>query len=182
MASAGTKLMTAEQLASMPDRGRCELIKGELVMMALASHGHGRIAINIAMLLANHVKQQKLGVVYAAETGFIIARNPDTVRAPDVAFVHRDRVIIGDGRGYFPGPPDLAVEVISPSDKPADVQDKADEWLVVGVQAVWIVWPHTRSVTVHQSGRRPLIFHEGDALDGADVVPGFRCDIAEIFE
>src|SRR5919109_273859 len=110
--------MTAEELLHMPDDGfRYELIRGELRKMAPAGHQHGRIAINVTTPLDQHVRAHNLGTVYAAETGFKLASNPDVVRAPDIAFIRRQRVEeVGNVEGYWPGAPDLAVEVISPSD------------------------------------------------------------------
>jgi Uma2 family endonuclease len=104
------------------------------------------------------------------------------LRAPDVAFVSTQRLGAEDQAGFFDGPPDLAVEVVSPNDRAYEVAEKTRHWLDAGARAVWVVWPDTRSVTVHYPGRDPIILHEGDTLDGGDVVPGFTCDVAAIFE
>src|SRR5437870_3923435 len=135
MASVGT-LTTAEQLLAMPANGwRYELVKGELRRMSPAGGPHGRIAMNLSWRLARFVRERALGVVFAAETGFVLRRNPDTVRAPDVAFVASPRSA-DETEGFFPGPPDLAVEVVSPSDSYGDVEETVFEWLTAGTKAV----------------------------------------------
>lgn len=149
-------------------------------MMTPAGRVHGQIANNVAYVLTAHVKQHALGVVYAPETGFVLARDPDTVRAPDAAFVRTDR-LVEDADGYFPGPPDLAVEVVSPSDRVQDVEAKAKAWLDAGTRLVWVVWPNTRTVSVHRAGAAVATLREDEPLEGGDVVGGFACSVAEIF-
>jgi len=125
-------LMTAGELLYMPDDGfRYELVKGELLRMAPAGSEHGVTVMNITLPLAVFVKAHNLGIVFGAGTGFKIASDPDTVRAPDVAFVHRDRVPeSGIPKSFWPGAPDLAVEVVSPNDTKAEVEDKVGEGLM----------------------------------------------------
>ena len=123
-----------------------------------------------------------LGIVYAAETGFKLASNPDVVRAPDVAFIRRDRVEeVGDVEGYWPGAPDLAVEVISPSDTYAEVQEKVFDWLEAGTKMVILVMPRKRAVTVYRSLTDIIMLTEHDVLDGGDVVPGWKVPVRELF-
>ncbi len=135
----------------MPDDGdRHELIRGELRTVTPAGHPHGRIAMRFAWPLAQYVEERRLGAVYAAETGFLLASDPDTVRAPDVAFVRRERVAeVGETGGYLPGAPDLAVEVISPGDTYTGVEGKVTEWLQAGARMVIVVDPPNRAVKVH---------------------------------
>jgi Uma2 family endonuclease len=177
------QLITAEELLRMPDDGyRSELVRGELRKMAPAGHLHGRVAINVTTPLDRHVRAHHLGVVYAAETGFKLASNPDTVRAPDVAFIRRECVEeAGDVEGYWPGAPDLAVEVISPSDTYADVQEKVFDWLEAGTRMVILVMPRKRAVTVYRSLTDMIMLTEHDTLDGADVVPGWKIPVRELF-
>ena len=125
-------ISTADQLFEAPDLGRCELLRGELVMMSPAGSKHGVIALRIGGLLMDFVEPRGLGVVFGAETGFCIASNPDTVRAPDVAFVRRERIGGGLPEGFFPGAPDLAVEVLSPNDRASEVLAKVRDWLAAG--------------------------------------------------
>ncbi|MDQ2695707.1 MAG: Uma2 family endonuclease [Pseudomonadota bacterium] len=181
--SATLHAMTADELLRLPDDGfRYELVRGELRKMAPAGHQHGRIAINLTLPLGEYVRANNLGAVYAAETGFKLRADPDTVRAPDVAFIRRERVeAVGDGEGFWPGAPDLAVEVVSPGDRPSEVGDKVRDWLEAGTRMVVVVDPRRRTVAVHRAPAGVAVLAEGDTLDGGDVVPGWRLPVAEIF-
>jgi Uma2 family endonuclease len=178
-----SRSITAEDLLRMPDDGfRYELVRGELRKMTPAGHQHGRIAINVTLPLAQHVRAHNLGTVYAAETGFRLAADPDTVRAPDVAFIRRDRVeAVDDVQGYWPGAPDLAVEVISPSDTYTEVEEKLFDWLDAGARLVIAVNPRQHTVTVYRSRADIVQLTEDDTLDGGDVVPGWSLPVREVF-
>jgi len=175
--------MTAADLLRLPADGRrYELIRGELRQMAPAGPTHGRLAMRIAAHLFQHVEAHHLGTVYAAETGFQLTQDPDTVRAPDVAFVSRQRLeAVGEIEGYWPGAPDIAVEVISPSDRYTDVEAKVVEWLEAGSQMVIVVNPRQRSVTVSHSRTDMVRLTEEDVLDGGALVPGWQLPIKEVF-
>ena len=175
-----SRLITAEELLRMPDSKAAELIAGEIVMMTPAGYQHGTIIATISSILRSHVAAKRLGTVVSGEAGFVIARNPDTVRAPDVAFVRRDRQPQSPD-AFFPGAPDLAVEVVSPWDRLKDVNEKAKAWLEAGTAVVWVVWPDTRSGIVLRSGQPPRILHETDVITGEEVLPGFQCSVAEFF-
>jgi Uma2 family endonuclease len=181
--STTTQLMTAEELLRLPrGRLRYELVKGELRTMSPAGFDHGVIIMNLASPLDQYVKAHNLGFVCGAETGFKIASDPDTVRAPDIAFVRRERIpSTGRPKAYWPGAPDLAVEVTSPGDTFEEVEEKVAEWLTAGARAVWVVNPKRRTVTVYSSPSEAAILTENDELDGQPVVPGFRCRVSEIF-
>ncbi len=181
--STSTKLMTADELFVMPHDGfRYELVKGVLKEMSLAGGEHGAINVKLMVRLAHHVKINNLGVCFAAGTGFKLASDPDTVRAPDVAFVRRERVPeSGIPKKFWPGAPDLAVEVLSPGDTFEEVDDKVEEWLTSGASAVWVVNPKRRSVSIYRSMTDVTRLSEADELDGGEVVPGFRCKVSEIF-
>lgn len=176
-------LLTADELARMPDDGyRYELVQGELRQMSPTNHTHGRIAMNFAGRLWQHVEDEKLGAVYAAETGFLITRDPDTVRAPDVAFVSQARAVeVTDPRGYFPGAPDLAVEVISPSETHSEVQEKAMLWLDAGARIVVTLDERRRAATVYRSKTSIAILSGDDVLDLDPVVPGFSVRVGDLF-
>lgn len=179
-----TQPMTAEDLLNMPDDGfRYEIVRGELRKMPPAGHIHGEQAASILASLWMHVKTRGLGTVYAAETGFHLASDPDHVRAPDAAFVRRERADAArDARGFFPGPPDLAIEVISPSDRYSEVEEKVEDWLEAGTSAVIVVDPRRRVVEVRRSNAESVTLTEADTLDIDDIAPGWRMPIEDIFE
>jgi Uma2 family endonuclease len=181
--STQVQLMTADELLALP-RGefRYELVNGELKKMSPAGHNHGRVTIRLTLPIARHVVKHNLGEVYAAETGFKLGSNPDTVRAPDIAFIRQQRVDeVGKAKGYWPGAPDLAVEVLSPDDRVLEVEEKVSEWLAAGTGQVWVVSPTLQTVTVYSSATEILVLTENDVLEGGDVLPGFRIEITEIF-
>jgi len=180
----GKKAATAQDLLQLPHQGRrYELVRGEIKEMSPASPKHGRIANVIAFLLTQHAKQHNLGVVYAAETGFKLQENPDTVRAADAAFVAQNRIPPeGEPEGYWAIAPDLVVEVVSPSDSAADVQSKVTDWLNAGCQLVWVVYPDTQSVTEYRSLSEIKVLTAEESLAGGDTLPGFNCPIGQLFE
>ncbi|HWS70911.1 MAG TPA: Uma2 family endonuclease [Thermoanaerobaculia bacterium] len=174
------RLMTAEELLRMPDDGmRHELVNGEVSTMSPAGEEHGGISQEIARQLGNHVRAQRLGKVYGADVGFVLSRDPDTVRAPDAAFVRADRVV--HMKEYFPGAPDLAIEVISPNDTYTEVDAKVREYLRAGSQMVVVINPRNQSATVHTANGGTHLSID-DTLDGGDVVPGWRLPLRDIFE
>lgn len=176
------RLFTADELLRLPgDGSRYELVRGELRKMSPAGSKHGRVAARILIRLGTFVEQHGLGVVYAAETGFVLGRSPDTVRAPDVAFVRAERVVNADG--FYPAAPDLAVEVLSPSDSFSEVQEKTHEWLQAGTRAVVLVDPAKRLVTVQRAdGNRVVSAAVADVLSLPDIVPGWALPLRDLFE
>jgi Uma2 family endonuclease len=176
-------LTTADELFVMPDDGlRYELVKGELRRTPPAGSEHGAVIMNIGTPLGQFVKAHGLGVVFGAETGFKIASDPDTVRAPDLAFIRRGRIpVAGIPRGFWPGAPDLAVEVISPGDTYTEVEEKVNEWLSAGTRMVLVLNPRTRMVTVYTSPTEVVRLAESDTLNGGELLPGFTCQVTELF-
>jgi len=174
-------ITTAEQLLQASRLGRCELVRGELMLMTPAGFRHGRIACTVAAILRDFVHPRGLGVVLGAETGFQIGHQPDTVRAPDVAYVAAKRIPQTEPAGFFPGAPDLAVEVLSPGDPAGDVLAKVQDWLDAGCRAVWVVDPKTRSVTVYHTRRQIVVLSESETLDGGEVLPGLDVNVADFF-
>jgi Uma2 family endonuclease len=174
---------TASELFEMPDDGfRYELVKGELRKMSPSGWEHGVVVVNITLLLGQYVRTNQLGVCCGAETGFKIASDPDTVRAPDLGFVSRERIPEGGvPKTFWPGSPDLAVEVLSPGDTRREVDEKVEDWLESGARAVWVINPKKHVVTVYRSMTDVTRLSEEDELEGGDVVPGFRCKVSEIF-
>ena len=181
--AAQQNLLTADDLAKQPENGtRYELVKGVLQKMPPAGFEHGICAAEIGSRLNVHVKTHKLGYVCGAETGFRIAQNPDTVRAPDAAFVCQASIERqGIVRGYWEGAPDLVVEVISPGDTYAEVAEKVEEWLTAGCRMVWVINPRRETVEIYRPNVDFAILRGTDTLDGGDVVEGFQCQVQDIF-
>lgn len=175
---------TADELLRLPrGRNRYELVRGELRALALEGHEHGMLAAEFATGLWDVVRANKLGEVYAAGTGFKLATEPDTVRAPDAAFIGRTRLDeVGPVQGYWPGAPDLAVEVVSPNDLYTEVSDKVAEWLQAGSRMVMVVNPRRQQVFVHAPHADVKVMEIDDTLDGGEVVPGWQLPIKELFE
>jgi Uma2 family endonuclease len=176
-----TKPMTAEELIVLPKDGfRYELKAGELYKTMPAGEEHGFTAMAFGWRLAQFVETNSLGRVYAAETGFKLATNPDTVLAPDVAFVRQEKLTQVQ-KGYPNIVPDLVVEVVSPYDVYTEVEDKVKEWLEYGVTVVVVVNPHQRTVKVHRSITDVLILTEQDVLRLEEILPGWHLDIKALF-
>ena len=175
--------MTAAQLLDMPDDGyRHELVRGELRTMSPAGNVHGVVANALGLSLSIHVRDNDLGLVYAAETGFLLASAPDTVRAPDAAFTSWARLDeVGEVEGFWPGAPDLVVEVVSPNDRYSEVNEKVAEWLSAGARMVVVVDYRRREVAVHCPSSGAITLKEGDVLEGGDVVPGWAMPVSNLF-
>ncbi len=182
--STSTTLMTADELLELPGgQFRYELINGELKTMSPSGHVHGRIAARFTGLLVQFVTNHQLGDVFGAETGFILTTDPDTVLAPDVAFINEQRASqLRNTKGYWPGPPDLAVEVLSPGDYQPKTKKKAELWLDYGAQQVWLVNAKNETVTIHRAAGESRTFHSADTVEADDVLPGFRVAVSEIFK
>ena len=175
--------LTADDLLAMPEDGnRYELHRGELVSTPMSSYESSDIAMGIGSLLRAFAHSQGLGRVAGADGAFILARDPYTVRIPDASFVRMDRLPPPEQRRRFLElAPDLAVEVVSPSDSANDVQEKVREYLDYGVQLIWVVHPIQRTVTVYRPDHSAQVLYEDESLDGGDVLPGFSLVVAEIF-
>lgn len=183
-AMAPARPLTAEDLfvVSASSDQRFELDRGALVRMPPAGAVHSAIALRLGRLLAEHVDAAALGVVVGADCGFVLARQPDVVRAPDAAFVARERVPpAGPPSGFWPLAPDLAVEVASPSDRVEDLDEKIAQYFAAGTRLVWVVHPRTRAVHVYRSSAEVHIRRDPDDLDGGDVLPAFRCQVSRLF-
>lgn len=174
-------LMTADELLhiNVPNQWT-ELVRGRLVVREPPGYLHGYVALRIAAAISTHVDANGLGVVLAAETGFKLFANPDTVRAPDVAFLARDRVPSPAPRGYAELAPDLVVEVLSPDDQPAEVREKIADWLGAGCRLVWIVDPMERTAHVHRADGADSVVADGDLLRGETVLPDFTLPLANV--
>jgi Uma2 family endonuclease len=172
--------VTIDEFAEMPREGIWELVDGEPIELSPAAGRSGWISATIVALLANHVRQCGLGWAFSAETGFVLFDDRQTVRSPDAAVVLRNRLVeLPDS--FVPMAPDLAVEVLSPSDRMADALGKVAMYLQAGTPLVWLVNPATRTVVVFRSEMDPVTLAGSETLDGGDVLPGFSVPVAEIF-
>jgi Uma2 family endonuclease len=175
-----TRQITVEEFAAMPLQGIWELVDGELIELTPAAGRASRIGGRLYARLADHVEPNEFGWAFPAETGFVLFADRTTVRSPDAAVVRRDR-LAEPPDSFVPMPPDLAVEVLSPSDRMADALAKVAMYLQAGTSLVWLVNPTTRTVVVFRSEMDPVTLGESDTLDGGDVLPGFSVPVAEIF-
>ena len=176
-------LMTAEDLFELPDDGwRNELVAGELVRMTPSGAEHGAVTACLSHVLTEYVLRHGGGTCCGAGTGFILRRAPDVVRAPDAAFVSRERIPqTGVPTSFWPFAPDLAVEVPSRSDRIADIEMKIAEYFSAGTRLAWVVDPATRTVRVYRSPRDVQVIGEDGELNGGDVLPAFRCAVRRLF-
>ncbi len=173
--------LTADDLLhlNLPDK-RTELVRGVLVVREPAGYRHGEVAARIAKVVTDHVDRHGLGCVLAAETGFTLFTNPDTVRAPDVAFVSRARLPDPPPTGFARLAPDLVVEVLSPDDRPGEVLAKVADWLRAGSQLVWVVDPVRRQARVYRADGSESLLAEADTLDGEGVLPGLTVPLSAV--
>ena len=177
------EIKSAAQLFSTPHNGnRRELVKGILIVMAPAGSEHGRIASRILTRLSNHVEANNLGETFAAETGFLIETNPDTVRAPDAAFLSYERMsTVDDTSAYLPLAPDLVVEVLSPSDSSSDVEAKVEQWLSAGSPIVLVADPKNETLRVYRSKSEIQVLHSGEVFSSGEVCNDWQLAVDDIF-
>lgn len=176
-------LLTAEEFAALPSEGlRLELIRGEMRAMPPAFADRGDTVGALHVILGAYIRAQHLGKIYGAETGFLLARNPDTVRAPDIAFIQASRLTpAASAPNWNPVVPDMVVEVASSRDREREIAEKVQMWLEAGVRMVWVVYGVRRAVEAFRAGQPMALLTERDMLDGMDVVPGLSAPVAEIF-
>jgi Uma2 family endonuclease len=175
--------MSAEELLHLRGKeARRELVRGELIVREPAGFRHGDIAARLLIAVGTFVESRSLGRVFTAETGFRLRTNPDTVRAPDVAFVRRDRLPDPPPRGYAAIPPDLVIEVLSPDDRPGDVLSKVGDWLQAGTSLAWVVDPERRTARVYRADGSQALITDADRLDGEAVLPEFQYELRRAFE
>ncbi len=175
--------MTAEELAKLPDNGmRRELVRGEVIEMAPSGAERSAIGAHAVAALVQLANETETGTAFGADCGFILAEDPDVVRVPDASFVLRRRLTQGrPPEGFFPGPPDLAVEVVSPTDQAADVQEKVNDYLKAGTSLVWVIYPSLRQVRVHKSLAESFTVEEDGTLKGDPILPDLSIPVKEIF-
>ena len=177
------RLLTAEEFARIPnDDYHYELVEGRVVRVSPPGSRHAVLATRIASLLHHHVTTHRLGAVMTSG-GVKLAANPDTVREPDIAFVRQEQIPeTGVPDGFWPGAPDLAVEIKSPGDRTSEISAKIDDYLARGVRLVWVVDPKKKTVTIHAPRSALVTLGVEDILDAGDVVPGFSCPVRPVFE
>ena len=182
MTTAKPKLLTADDLLRLYSKGvRGELIRGVLHEKMSSGVRHGKIAIRLGARMDVHVEQGRLGHVFGSDSGVLLERNPDTVREPDLAYVSAERLPLdAELDGYCPVPPDLVVEIVSPSDSEREVDDKATMWLSFGVRMALVINSETRTIRVRRPDLPTAILTIDDTLDGGEVLPGFSCPVREI--
>lgn len=173
--------LTVEEFARLPgDGNRTELVRGRVVREPPAGFEHGDLAARVAHRLREFVVHEDLGRVVGAETGFVLFESPVTIRAPDAAFVASDRVP-ADRTGFARLAPDLAVEIVSPSNTMTEINDKICDYLEAGTRMVWIIESRRKTITVYRSRDDIRILGEGDEVDGGDVLPGFSLRVRDLF-
>lgn len=177
------ELMTAEQLlvADIPNKST-ELVRGRLIVREPPGTYHGLVQSRLNFLVAAFVHERKLGAVFGQDTGFRIASDPDTVLAPDLAFVRHERLSLIAPRGYAALAPDFIVEILSPDDRPGEVLGKIGQWLNAGVALAWVIDPARRVGQVYRADGSAAAVPADGKLDGEDVLPGFTLTLSELFE
>ena len=182
MAVARSKPVTADELAAMSAEGRLELVRGELVEMAPTGFEHGAIVAKLTMLMNQYATTRRLGRVVTGDVGFHLAKDPDLVRAPDIAFLSFDSIPTGLAtRRFVEGAPVLVIEVVSPTDRANDIIERVDDYLKAGTRLIWVVYPSRQQVVEYNSPGESRILRPGDRLDGGDVFAGFSCPVGDIF-
>ncbi len=178
-----TALLTIEEFERLtpPDDGGYELVEGELVKLTFPTPLHNLTASHIWRLLDDFVRENKLGRAFPDNTGYVLSRDPDTLRGPDVAFLRAERASAIDLRSNIPVAPDLAVEVISPSDTIRGMREKVDQFLAAGCRTVWVIDPEAREVQVFETDRAPRVLVSQDVIQCPDLLPGFSIKVADLF-
>jgi Uma2 family endonuclease len=158
------------------------LVYGRVVERPYATFRCGSVTSNLSFLLMDWLSSHPRGKAFAAGTGYVLQRSPDLLRAPAVSFVVNDRLPDAKTTGFFDGPPDFAAEVVSPNDRRSDLHEKVKHWLDAGCREVWVVWPETRSITIHRPGEAEArLLHDGDRAEAGDVLDGFAIDVSDVF-
>ena len=182
--AAGSVIVTPDQFLHHPAANdRTELVRGHIQVMTPASAAHGLVSGTMFHLLAAHVRHHKLGACFADSTGYTLPNLPNTVRAPDASLVRRERLPAnGVGTDFLEMAPDLAVEGLSPSESRAEVASKVEDYRVAGTPLIWLIDPATRTVTVICTAEADVTLGAGQVLTGGNVLPGFNCEVRELFE
>ncbi len=188
-ASTSTTPITIKDIEDMEARGSiCEIVNGQWVHVSeekMAGELHGAIATNVIIVLGSYVKAHQLGRVYPADTTYILeedAHGVQLMRLPDVSFVAADRMKTHERHTYYQLAPDIAIEIISPSERAVNIRAKLKDYLRTGVRHVWHIYPETQEVVVYRADGTVYTYGVGQTIPGADVLPGFTLPVADIFE
>ncbi len=176
-----TTPITGEELLAMGDIGPCELIDGRIVPMSPTSKEHGSLESRLDRSLGTFVEAHGLGETFVGEVGIYIRRNPDRIRAADFAFVSKERLAQGSAEGFLDVAPELVVEIISPTDRWAEVRQKLEDYFSIGVLRVWLIEPKARDILVHRSPTEMQKLTEADTLRGEGALEGFSLSVSELF-
>ena len=184
MTTAKAKLLTADDLMRLSSQGvRGELIRGVLYETMPTGRQHGKVLGKLTVRMGAFIESRALGTIEVGDVGVRLERNPDTVRAPDVAFFSTEKAPPPElAARYAEVVPDLLAEIVSPNDTARELREKAEVWLGFGVGLVWVINPDTRTVDVHRRGLPITVLTDQDLLDGLDILPGFTCAVRDIFD
>ena len=173
-------LMTADELERLPDSDKpTELVRGRMIVREPPGARHGDIVVNLIVVVSQFVRARHLGRVLT-ESGFVLFTDPDTVRGPDISFVRHERMPDPIPRGFVRVAPDLAIEVLSPSNRPGEVLEKVADYLNAGTLLVWVIDPDRRQARVHRADGTVSVISNSENLDGEDLLPGFSCALAQV--
>ncbi len=184
MTTARAKLLTVDDLMRLSSEGvRGELIRGVLYETMPTGRQHGKVLAKLTTRLTTFVERLSGGSIEVGDVGIWLERNPDTVRAPDVAFFSTEKTPPPElAARYAEVVPDLLAEIVSPNDTARELREKAEVWLGFGVGLVWVINPDTRTVDVHRRGLPITTLTDQDVFDGLDILPGFTCAVSDIFD
>jgi Uma2 family endonuclease len=177
------KELTRAEFSAIDAQGRFDLVDGVLWSMPPAKIPHGKYAAQVIIDLGIYLRANPIGTVYAGELGFVLDSSERTILCPDASFVRRERIPRPEDADFFPGAPDLAVEVISESERPREIQAKVARYLLAGTAIVWCIYPVQRQIVVYTDTETepPHILGEGDTLDGGPLLPGFELPLKTLF-
>ena len=178
-----TRDITAEQLPYVsPPHKSTELVRGQLIVREPPGSRHGNLAAKVLVAIGIYLHTHPVGELFAAETGFTLQRKPDTVRAPDVAFIRNERLPNPIPVGYPELAPDLVVEVLSPSDRAGMALAKVGDWLDAGAALVWVIDPARKTARVYRADGSERLLDAADTLSGEELLPGFELPLATLFD
>jgi Uma2 family endonuclease len=177
----GETWMTGEELLRRPDLEPCELVNGRVVPTMPTGDEHADLESELSMRLRAYGKETKRGRAIGGEVGIYIRRNPDTVRAADIAFISKERDLRPRTKGFFEVAPELVVEILSPDHRSGRMEEKLRDYFSAGVQVVWLIDPEARHVLVHRSPSDVKLFDEGQVLTEEELLPGFSVSLSELF-